>query len=260
MLGIILGIFTIMLGIKGFTEKGLPWSRTKNIAGTPAKVIGAGCLMFGVGMVAEGFWESKWMFSSLLAPRPKPKPVSLGNPGALAVYWQRFYSDDRRFSAEFPGRANGVWLTPVMFQSEIGFNFNYETFYAIRSIDLTTLEFDPATPEKDPIPSFEELVEDMRRTFTETAYVNGQTASNVRIEEISSNDVPGRLIEFDVGPQLVHVHRLFLFEECLVDFFVETIKSKRDRPEIDRFFKSIEFHSTAGLPADAMSPLNVPAE
>lgn len=53
MLGIILGIFTIMLGIKGFTEKGLPWSRTKNIAGTPAKVIGAGCLMFGVGMVAE---------------------------------------------------------------------------------------------------------------------------------------------------------------------------------------------------------------
>lgn len=56
MLSILLGIFTIGLGIKGFTAKGLPWSRTKNITGTPAKIIGVICILLGSYLILEGTW------------------------------------------------------------------------------------------------------------------------------------------------------------------------------------------------------------
>jgi hypothetical protein len=49
--GIILGVAgvgAIALGCQGFTSKGIPWSKTKNITGNNAKIIGVACLLFGI--------------------------------------------------------------------------------------------------------------------------------------------------------------------------------------------------------------------
>jgi hypothetical protein len=46
-LTLLLGIGAIVLGLKGFSEKGLPWSKDKSITGTPAKAIGIICILFG---------------------------------------------------------------------------------------------------------------------------------------------------------------------------------------------------------------------
>ena len=55
MLGLALGVFTILLGAKAFTEKGLPLSREKNLTGTTAKVIGVVCILLGLAFCADGF-------------------------------------------------------------------------------------------------------------------------------------------------------------------------------------------------------------
>jgi hypothetical protein len=54
MLGIILGVFTIILGAKGFTSTGIPLSKTKNLTGTSAHVIGIITILLGVMFIIEG--------------------------------------------------------------------------------------------------------------------------------------------------------------------------------------------------------------
>ena len=43
MLGLILGVFVVVLGAKAFTPTGIPLTREKNLTGATAKVIGAIC-------------------------------------------------------------------------------------------------------------------------------------------------------------------------------------------------------------------------
>ncbi|MDA7979215.1 MAG: hypothetical protein MPJ50_10670 [Pirellulales bacterium] len=54
MLVIILGVFTILLGAKAFTPKGLPLTNKKNLTGTPAKVIGIVCITLGAAFIVWG--------------------------------------------------------------------------------------------------------------------------------------------------------------------------------------------------------------
>lgn len=54
MLGIVLGIFVILLGLKAFTEKGIPLTRQKNLTGAGAKVIGVICVLLGLLFIADG--------------------------------------------------------------------------------------------------------------------------------------------------------------------------------------------------------------
>ena len=54
MIGIILGVFTILLGAKAFTPQGLPLTSTKHLTGTTAKVIGVVCILLGTLMIVEG--------------------------------------------------------------------------------------------------------------------------------------------------------------------------------------------------------------
>ncbi len=54
MLGIILGVATILLGAKAFTEKGIPLTNKKNLTGSTAKTIGVICIVLGVALVAWG--------------------------------------------------------------------------------------------------------------------------------------------------------------------------------------------------------------
>jgi hypothetical protein len=54
MLGIILGVFTIILGMKGFTSAGIPLTKTKNVTGTTAHVIGIITIGLGALFILEG--------------------------------------------------------------------------------------------------------------------------------------------------------------------------------------------------------------
>jgi hypothetical protein len=49
-----LGIAAIGLGCKGFTPKGLPWTKSRNITGKPAEFVGVGCMIIGAAFICFG--------------------------------------------------------------------------------------------------------------------------------------------------------------------------------------------------------------
>ena len=51
-LGVAVGIGAILLGLKGFTRDGLPFTKSKRITGTSAKVIGVACIVVGLAFIA----------------------------------------------------------------------------------------------------------------------------------------------------------------------------------------------------------------
>jgi hypothetical protein len=56
MLGIILGVFTILLGLKGFTPSGLPLTKTKSLTGGGAKILGVVCILLGALFLVDGLF------------------------------------------------------------------------------------------------------------------------------------------------------------------------------------------------------------
>jgi len=54
MLGLILGVFVILLGVKAFTPSGIPFTREKNLTGVTAKIIGGVCILLGVAFFVGG--------------------------------------------------------------------------------------------------------------------------------------------------------------------------------------------------------------
>ena len=51
-IGIAVGIAALLLGAKGFSKDGLPFTNTKRLTGTGAKIIGAICILIGVVFIA----------------------------------------------------------------------------------------------------------------------------------------------------------------------------------------------------------------
>jgi hypothetical protein len=47
-----IGIGAILLGMKGFTRDGLPFTNTQRIRGTAGKVVGVLCILLGVACLA----------------------------------------------------------------------------------------------------------------------------------------------------------------------------------------------------------------
>lgn len=58
MLGLILGVFVVLLGAKAFTENGIPLTKEKNMTGATAKTIGAVCILLGLAFIADGVLAS----------------------------------------------------------------------------------------------------------------------------------------------------------------------------------------------------------
>jgi fructose-1,6-bisphosphatase/inositol monophosphatase family enzyme len=56
MLGLFLGPLAALLGIKAFTTTGLPLTRTVNVTGATAKVIGAICIALGLALIVDGIY------------------------------------------------------------------------------------------------------------------------------------------------------------------------------------------------------------
>jgi hypothetical protein len=56
----------IVLGIKGFTSSGLQLSSTKTLTGKPAKIVGAICILAGVGFIPL-FLLAFWLYGKFLS-------------------------------------------------------------------------------------------------------------------------------------------------------------------------------------------------
>jgi hypothetical protein len=48
---IVVGISAMVLGCKGFTLQGLPWSKRRNITGKWAEVLGVICVLIGAAFI-----------------------------------------------------------------------------------------------------------------------------------------------------------------------------------------------------------------
>lgn len=57
MIGILVGIAAILLGVKGFTREGLPFTSKKRLTGTAAMVVGVICLLIGLAFLADGIYS-----------------------------------------------------------------------------------------------------------------------------------------------------------------------------------------------------------
>lgn len=57
MIGIFIGVAAILLGAKGFTRDGLPFTSKKRLTGTAAKVVGVICLLVGLALIADGVYS-----------------------------------------------------------------------------------------------------------------------------------------------------------------------------------------------------------
>ena len=71
-----LGIASILLGARAFSSSGLPITRSTNISGLRAKLIGITCITFGVlaifvGVVARGGAGACRALSATAAPSPR---------------------------------------------------------------------------------------------------------------------------------------------------------------------------------------------
>lgn len=51
-IGIAIGIGAILLGAKGFSREGLPFTDTKRLTGPAAKGVGVVCIVIGVACIA----------------------------------------------------------------------------------------------------------------------------------------------------------------------------------------------------------------
>ena len=69
MIGVILGVFTILLGAKAFTPKGLPLTKSKNLTGTTAKVIGVVCIVLGGLFIVDGVFGTARIISTMSGSR-----------------------------------------------------------------------------------------------------------------------------------------------------------------------------------------------
>ncbi len=62
MISLILGAFTIGLGLKGFSAAGLPWSKTRNLTGRNARIIGGLCVGLGALFLLDGLlWVVRFL-------------------------------------------------------------------------------------------------------------------------------------------------------------------------------------------------------
>jgi hypothetical protein len=53
-LGVALGVVAIVIGVQGFTARGLPLTAKKRLIGPPAKVVGVCCIALGCLMILAG--------------------------------------------------------------------------------------------------------------------------------------------------------------------------------------------------------------
>lgn len=69
MVAIILAIATILMGAKAFTPGGIPLTRTKNLTGTTAKIVGIICILLGALFIVDSVFGAARLLSLLSGSR-----------------------------------------------------------------------------------------------------------------------------------------------------------------------------------------------
>ena len=58
----VIGVVAIILGLQGFREAGIPFTKKKRIVGGPAKLIGVFCISFGVLCILSVLALFVWIY------------------------------------------------------------------------------------------------------------------------------------------------------------------------------------------------------
>jgi hypothetical protein len=92
-----LSFLIFVLGAKGFTRTGIPWSSKRNITGKWAKVLGTLCLVVGVFGIGFAYWGSPQGGRRTL--EAVGQGIVIGFLGAVLVFGnlirERLQEDDR---------------------------------------------------------------------------------------------------------------------------------------------------------------------
>lgn len=69
MFSIIIGILAILLGLKGFTPTGLPFTKGKNLTGSTAAIVGVICIVIGAVFILDGVYGTMNILAMLSGSR-----------------------------------------------------------------------------------------------------------------------------------------------------------------------------------------------
>lgn len=105
MLGIPLGILTVVLGIKAFTPGGLPLTRSRSLHGGGAKATGAICIFVGLIFVADGTFAT-WRDLARVLPRLAQNRDLPAAPAAANMAWAMHDCPQGGYAVLMPGKPN----------------------------------------------------------------------------------------------------------------------------------------------------------
>jgi len=111
MLSIPLAIAVFFLGIRGFTQAGIPLTRHKHIRGTAGKIAGSLCLLFSLVLLADGLFSLAPLIKSWQARARmlNPEPVTPGR--SKFTIWLRYKIGD--YGAVLPGSPSVERIEPT---------------------------------------------------------------------------------------------------------------------------------------------------
>lgn len=96
-----LSFLILVLGAKGFTRAGMPFSAKRNLTGKSARIVGALCVLLGLSGIAFAYWGSPPAGRQALAS--VGQGILIGFVGAILAFGgtiqERLSPDDRAMEA-----------------------------------------------------------------------------------------------------------------------------------------------------------------
>lgn len=239
MLESLIGLVLIGAGLLTFTAEIRNWLRRTNIKEPLARRIGILCVLIGLAFIGQKVW-STWPDVTHhrinRSPRKSPPvpPLAFADPAQPG----RYFSDDKKCSAEFPGPARQVKLTISSRVQDIAFmSQDGQETYSISRANFS--DVDP-----DSRPTLDSFAEQYRQQTLGFPISTDGKQEIVHDEGIENSGIRGRQIEFRIGPKHHLLAQLFQFEGSIYLITVLIENHKRASSEVDRFFSSVRFASS----------------
>lgn len=230
MLGIILGIPVMLLGAKAFTADGLPLTRSKRLTGAKGRIVGAVCIVLGLGFLGGGIHSAASLYQKLQTQKAPADPLA---HVTLPMTWRRYDSPEHPFSIDLPAEPtvtrNGEM---TMYAAMIG---NQE--YAVSHSKL-----DEANP------GAETILDEVEKNLAA-----GMGGKIDKAQDLTVGGHPAR--EFSIAmPDQTTVRMVVAITDNEMFQVVTAVPNKfATDPVIDKFLNSLEIHDT---PRDEAPPAN----
>ncbi len=179
----------------------------------------------------------------LVAPCHAQSPPDAARADAKSKAWQRFRLPDQRFSAEYPGAPS-----PVGFGGQAG---GKEMLVFMEQSGKGTWVVHATAIAKDKRKlSAEQILDDFRDHGLVMEKRDGTKAPVLVDARVKIGGVDGRKFIFHAHGNNLSYNRVFVFEDAVYQATIVADRELADDADIQRFFKSIRFHSGAKAELD----------